>query len=85
MKPKTRSLYSSDIILEDNSSSHDTMLPTDFNILVIYSDQVFTPASLPVILDYKQFKAPDGRTYYKPPIDMNQIHISRKHYYSPET
>lgn len=88
MKAKTRSLYDPEMLIDSNTSQYATMLPTDFNVLIVYSDQQFTQSNLPVMLDYKLHRTADGKTSYKPPIDMNQIHISRKHYHlldDPET
>jgi hypothetical protein len=67
-----------------SGSKHITAIPTDFNVLIVYSDQFYPPPALPKMYGYRSVRAMDNSMYFLPPIDLNQIHIGGKHYHAPE-
>lgn len=58
------------------------MLPKDFNIILVYSDQKYTRYTLPVAFGYEHF-AFEQKHYFLTPIDMSQMHLGRHHYEPP--
>ena len=59
------------------------MVPSEFNVLLVYSEQYYNEQVLPRQLGYRSVKMPYGLAFM-PPVDMNQIHVSR-HKYHPFT
>jgi hypothetical protein len=85
LKAQAHSLISDDTTgVAPSGSNHTTAIPTDFNVIIVYSDQLYPRGALPRIHDYLPLRALNNSWYFLPPIDMNQIHIGGKHYHAPQ-
>lgn len=58
------------------------MIPKDFNIIIVYSEQKYTRYTLPTAFGYEHYEY-DGQHYFLTPIDMSQMHLGRYHYERP--
>ena len=62
-----------------SSKNKTTTIPTDFNVLIVYSETPYPSANLPIMYDFRPLPTSTG-LYFLPPIDLNQIHIGSRHY-----